>query len=134
MQLYASFPLRLPKQCQGEYAQFMLLQIDAIYAQSRALESASQAATVLATMAGAKPKELQEVLEEAVGSENLGASKDPLQLANHHLAGRRRVCLAVTRLALRHGVPRKQLLEKLQQAGEGSATIISALKPSDLGI
>lgn len=110
-----------------------LKKIDALYAQARALESAAQAATVIAVSSGASTEEVEEALKAAVLSAP-GQEKGQGRVAEaeSHLAGRRCVCLAVTRLALKYGSDPERLVKELQAAGENGARVRLAVSPSDL--
>lgn len=112
----------------------MLRQIDTLYAQAQALESASEVATVLAVRAGASSGKVAQVLEEAVSSAPKPPGSDRLEQARCHLEGRRCICRAVTRLALDYGVDPELLLSQLTEAGEGAARLRLAVTPSDLGL
>lgn len=113
-----------------------LKQIDALYAQARALEGAAQVATVMAVRAGASTEELESALNKAVADAPgyTEQGRDPLEEARSHLDGRRCVCLEVTRLALRQGIDPKELLEQLTQAGKSAARLRMAFCLSDLSL
>jgi len=96
-----------------------LADIDAIYGQARALENAAGIALLLAVRAGAKNSQVEKILAEAVSvSKPSPPGLDEEQEALAHLAGRRNVCLAVTQLALQHGVAPQELVRQLQRAAK----------------
>lgn len=112
----------------------MLQEIDELYAQAQALESAAEVATVMAVRAGASPDKLAEALQVALDEAPEAERDRGMEQARRHLEGRRCICRAVTRLALEQGIEPELLMKSLREAGEEAARLRYAVTPSDLGL